>query len=325
MTCNVEGNSICNNRFLLESEPFDYCHQIDEPSRKGVFGGADFESGFKMFFVNVKTGKKVEKEIPFKDNEKPIFGLRFCISGNKKIKTNSFKNELFINANECSIFNFSDDKKIHEFRPDINLQLLFIIMKPGFLNSSFCKELKKTVHGIDMPSTHGDGEPFNLSNSMSPVMRVCINQICNCPYSGGARSFYFESKIMELIAHNLNIFQTGFQVQNNKLKSSDIDKMHYASELLVKDFKNPPKISDVLKIIGTSRTKFFNDFRQVHGVSPVAYMRSVRMETAKVLLDDQNMNIAEISDFLGFSYPAHFSRAFKAYYGFYPSIYNKKY
>ncbi len=50
----------------------------------------------------------------------------------------------------------------------------------------------------------------------------------------------------------------------------------------------------------------------------------VRFDTARRLLDDPNMTLAEISAALGYAHPTKFTRAFERWTGLAPSVYRRE-
>lgn len=313
-----DRNFLTRNSFL-ESKPFECCRDIIGHSRKGVYGKVNFNNGLSLYFVNIRTNDLAEKTT-VKTVECSGCGFRFCISGYKKLILPSLKNEIIIKPDQCGMFHLPEEIYSHKFRSDDTLQLVYILMEPDFFTSLAEESVKLPVPMIN-PSSGKYGEaPFNSSRVMTPEMHICLHRMINCPYFGPARKFYFEAKTMELIAHNLEQLQSANRKKNIPLKSMDIERMRYAGELLMQHCENPPGITDLVKKLGTSRTKFFNEFRQVHGVSPTAYLRCARMEKAKDLLNNDSMSIAEIADQLGFSSASHFSTAFKQYYGISPGL-----
>ena len=305
---------------LIESPALELSRQIVAPAKETVYQRFFCQNGLRIFFMNLKIHSMVENFL-VKTTEAPAFGLRFCLSGRKKTKISSFKEEILIKPNQCDIFNFPQGKYYHQFCPDNNLKMVFIIIKPAFL---FQNDLKSFMPGIINDSDNFPNDPFYFSHAITPKMHTCLHEIFNCPYNGLAAEFYIEAKAMELIAHNLNFYKPEKNNSPKGLKTIDIERMHYAAELLTQDFQNPSKFEELIKKTGTSRTKFFMDFREVHGVSPASYLRSARMEKAKKILQNENFNITEIAGHLGFSSSSHFTRTFKKYYGIPPFICKKK-
>ena len=64
-------------------------------------------------------------------------------------------------------------------------------------------------------------------------------------------------------------------------------------------------------------------FRSQTGSSVMDYYIGLKIDKAKELLEEGNLNITQISESLGFSGVHHFSRSFKARTGFLPSKYGK--
>ncbi len=77
---------------------------------------------------------------------------------------------------------------------------------------------------------------------------------------------------------------------------------------------------DVLaRDVGLSRAQFFRLFEGTVGLTPRVYLNMVRIEKAVEQVASRDRSIAAISDELGFSVPAHFSRFFHDHAGSAPS------
>ena len=73
------------------------------------------------------------------------------------------------------------------------------------------------------------------------------------------------------------------------------------------------------KLCGLSRTSFVNIFFEAIGKTPIQYLTCVRMITAKELLLNTSLSLVDISEKVGYSSDAAFSRAFKKEYKLNPS------
>ena len=60
-------------------------------------------------------------------------------------------------------------------------------------------------------------------------------------------------------------------------------------------------------------------FKRETGVSPVRYLRALRMERARVLLERTFLSVREVMAFVGVSDPSHFTRDFSRHHGVPPS------
>jgi AraC-like DNA-binding protein len=80
-------------------------------------------------------------------------------------------------------------------------------------------------------------------------------------------------------------------------------------------------VSDLAKVAGFSPAQFRRTFHQRMGQSPSDYLQSQRLEKARVLLEDTDLNIGEIAARTGFASVPHFVRLWKARTGLPPLQY----
>lgn len=84
---------------------------------------------------------------------------------------------------------------------------------------------------------------------------------------------------------------------------------------------DPLTLSDIAEHFGISKSYLVKLFRRSRHTSVTVYINRIKMEQAAQLLKTSQMNISEISSFLGYQDPAYFSRVFKKYFGQSPSKY----
>ena len=75
--------------------------------------------------------------------------------------------------------------------------------------------------------------------------------------------------------------------------------------------------------IGLSRSQLHNKIKLETGLSTSIYIRSVRLEKAKFLLLQTELNISEVAYAVGFKDPSYFSRLFSEKYKISPSNFKK--
>ena len=68
---------------------------------------------------------------------------------------------------------------------------------------------------------------------------------------------------------------------------------------------------------------FIRAFRDKTGLTPARYVRQKRLEESKILLENTDLTIEEITEKFAFANPAHFSRIFKQYYNTPPAKYRE--
>ncbi|MBO5200549.1 MAG: helix-turn-helix transcriptional regulator [Clostridia bacterium] len=76
---------------------------------------------------------------------------------------------------------------------------------------------------------------------------------------------------------------------------------------------------------GYDEAYFCRRFKKVTGLSPMVYIRILRLEKARGLLKSGSLTLTEVADLCSFSDMAYFSRSFKKHYGITPGVYAEKY
>ena len=69
------------------------------------------------------------------------------------------------------------------------------------------------------------------------------------------------------------------------------------------------------------RTGLYKKLTALTETSPVAFIRSIRLQHAAALLKEGKMTVNEIATLTGFSSPSYFAKCFKKEYGVSPSEY----
>lgn len=73
------------------------------------------------------------------------------------------------------------------------------------------------------------------------------------------------------------------------------------------------------KRFGMSRMQVHRKIKSLTSLSTSEYIRTIRLEKAAELLEEDELNVSEVAYKTGFSSPSHFSRVFKQKYGKAPS------
>lgn len=80
-------------------------------------------------------------------------------------------------------------------------------------------------------------------------------------------------------------------------------------------------VSVLAKRVAMSPSYFAHQFSRIAHLSPMKYVREVRLERARTLLGEQGRRPTEVAQEVGFESAAHFTREFKRRYGTPPSRY----
>lgn len=101
--------------------------------------------------------------------------------------------------------------------------------------------------------------------------------------------------------------QARLGIQNNKVIS--------AIEIMLANLQEPLSLEALAEYIGLSRRQMERLFEAHIGQSPARYYLSMRLDRARHLLYQSDMNILDIALRCGFVSASHFSKCYKEMYG----------
>lgn len=81
---------------------------------------------------------------------------------------------------------------------------------------------------------------------------------------------------------------------------------------------------DLAKLSSLSETRFHFVFKSAIGISPMTYLKNLRMNKAQLLLFRSELSIAEVGGIVGYPDVFHFSKIFKTTFSITPSAYRKE-
>lgn len=132
-------------------------------------------------------------------------------------------------------------------------------------------------------------------------------------------------RLSQLITSRQLIFDKYFGAisgADEQINSSSIDKdfiqklLDYINENISDSNLSVEELASQLKL---SRSQLYRKIKALTGQTVNEFIRKIRLERAKQILDSGNANISEACFSVGFSSPSYFSKCFKAHFGVLPS------
>jgi len=132
-------------------------------------------------------------------------------------------------------------------------------------------------------------------------------------------------RLSQLIISRQLIFDKFFGAisgSNEKTNSNSIDKefiqklLDYINDNISDSNLSVEELASQLKL---SRSQLYRKIKALTGQTVNEFIRRVRLERAKQILDSGRANISEACFSVGFSSPSYFSKCFKAHFGILPS------
>ncbi|WP_291588774.1 two-component regulator propeller domain-containing protein [Bacteroides sp.] len=125
---------------------------------------------------------------------------------------------------------------------------------------------------------------------------------------------------------SLNRLETTGSQDIRVLNILDQKLLDNAVEIIRRNFDNPDFDMNVLAAkLGMGRSKMFSRLKEVVGLTPNEFTLKLKLEEAlRMLQEEPQYNVSEISYKLGFASPRYFSRCFKSFYGVSPQNYRRE-
>ncbi|PRY53175.1 signal transduction histidine kinase [Arcticibacter pallidicorallinus] len=157
------------------------------------------------------------------------------------------------------------------------------------------------IRGLESGANDYMTKPFNFA-----VLNVKLKNLLT-----------LNQKLKETYAKQVRVSSTIAEVE------SENEKLIKRVLLYIEDNLNNPQLSveAMARNLSMSRASLYNKILEITGMSPVEFIRSVKLEKAIVLLEQSDLSIAQIAYHVGFSTPNYFARSFKAKYNMVPSEY----
>ncbi|WP_353719565.1 AraC family transcriptional regulator [Dyadobacter sp. 676] len=154
---------------------------------------------------------------------------------------------------------------------------------------------------------------------ITPRMQGLIRDVKQTCEAGAVRNLMIQSKILELLALQIEQFRGPQRPQAVAIPAADKEKLHQLKCFLDKHFLDEYSLSELSRICLLNEFKVKKGFKELFGTTVFGYLRKLRMDYAERLLLDSSRSVEEVSDLLGYEHAQHFSIAFKKYRGINPS------
>ena len=111
---------------------------------------------------------------------------------------------------------------------------------------------------------------------------------------------------------------------NAKISAQDVT-IKKAMKFILENISDPDmKIDDIAQAMGMSRSVLYGKIKNAIGMTPIDFVRHIRITKAIEMLKDTDETLSSIAFSVGFSDPKYFSKVFKKEMGIIPSEYREK-
>lgn len=169
---------------------------------------------------------------------------------------------------------------------------------------------------------------FLYQGFYSLVIAEILNDIQFNPHAGFVRKVFIESKALELLSMQIKQYQDDLKVPSQRqiLRKEEIDLILKAKKIIEDNFKSPPSIKELARILGTNENKLSKGFKKIFHKTIKEVVLETRLKQAKLMIANNNSDsLKQISYMIGYKNPSSFSKRFKEKYGVLPKYFLEKY
>ena len=134
---------------------------------------------------------------------------------------------------------------------------------------------------------------------------------------------YLKTKVLELLMLLNDLPQESFVQKRQFFPHRQIAAVQAMHDAMIQDLSRHYTLAELSRQFGIAQTSMKLCFKAVYGSSIYQYMKTYRMQTARVLLQDTARSVTEIAAALGYDNPSKFSETFKKEYGINPTLFRK--
>jgi len=254
------------------------------------------------------------------------FVLKFFLSGRSRVQTANVPSVTseYEEVGGCHYFYCLPDlTEVEQWQAKEPVQMVTISAHADYFQQleQGCSILPRPLkHLIEADSI----QPFHQNlGRISPDMLKVLQQIIDCPYQGLVQQLFLEGKALELLALQFARWAEPQKSENSvvSLKPDDIERLHFASKLLIQRASTPPSLLELARQVGLNDRKLKQGFLQVFGTTVFGYLQDYRLQRSQQLLKAGEMSVTEVAHTVGYASLPSFSKAFRKKFGYSPLAY----
>ncbi|WP_299129066.1 AraC family transcriptional regulator [uncultured Winogradskyella sp.] len=153
-----------------------------------------------------------------------------------------------------------------------------------------------------------------------------IEEYTTTELTGFMRHVFQEGKIYEILTHYLKQYLDDTKEPDSRriLRQNTVDKIEEASTIIQEEMAVLGSILSIAKRVGLNQNTLQDGFNYLFKKSVNQYIKDVRMDKAKELMENSDLNITEITYKIGINSRSYFSKIFKEKFGISPKQYISK-
>lgn len=311
---------------VLEKDWNESVLKINNDYAIGFIRFVGFDWGVNLLDFELKLHKEFIFKIKANEEYNPIRFLypsigylkhRFGVQNEEKI-IEQFQSLVFTNkTGGYNYISFPENQSI-----DINI---IQITRKHFLKkrTTNVSSLNKKLHEIFIDTDHENR--FANFGTLNLKMADLIQKMKKVKGKGMLRILKIEAKVYEILSLHIqqhNRILEGEKIPNT-LDKSDLKMVRKIGNDILKRPAKEYSLEQLSYKSGLTQAKLQEGFKFLYNRTVTEYIRHIRLESARNLLKNTDLNISQVVYSIGFSSRSYFSKIFKEKYNITPNQFKK--
>ena len=275
------------------------------------------ENTFKVYYFNNLTPSNELFKLSLTDN---YIQLYFCSTHECCVAFNMEHCATNLTEGNSSMVYFKDEKMNVLLNLPPKAELFAILISIEYFHSLFSIEGNFLFNF----NSFKIGKPIIEPKEINTTIKIILTQLITKQTNQNLRPIFIKGKVFELLSY---YFSTHTENETEHCpyiaNEETVSKIKHAKQIIIEEMNNPPSLNELAKQVGLNIKKLKTDFKEFYGVPVFTFLLNYKMELAKKLLQEQQLNVNEIAAQLGYSTSSHFIAAFKRKYKITPKQYAK--
>lgn len=331
MKIRIDNNSVEGVHHFLakklkskfEKNGFEYKASINSGVGEFSIKSYDFDKGFSYHVIQGNITSIIELE--FNEDQNNCLRYIFVKQGELIHKVSPAIRYRLTDNYSCMVAAKNNENQLFTLPAQGNIEIYFLQIE----TKSFSIDLKSDF--FHLPQEIGSvfkNEKMDshfIYHSLY-TLEICdtISELTNPDKEGVIKRFFIESKALELLWLQTEQYkkETSKGYKSKFLKKHDVSIIKKAKSFIHENLNEPLTHKLVANAVGTNETKLKTGFKTLFGKNFSEILRHERMNKAKALLEEGDLNIKEISHSCGYKSHSMFTKRFKERFGVNPMHYN---
>lgn len=276
---------------------------------KGQIKRVDIDDNFNL---NILEDVSVEEWVKFGiDGFKNIVEISYCSEGISRIYMNPEGEEYIISGGDLVIYHNNGEANDFRFKyknlnsVSVHVDISRMAEISYFMNLKKNLTLEELMDGKKLIRIKANEEIRKLADEVKDIRVENVKDF------------------LDLKLKSLNFFLSGLEYigENKELDLDEISLVNKIEKDLEFEMDRFIRIDELVVKYKITPYKLQKLFKKRYGMTYYKYVQNMKMEKAKDLLRDKQLNILQISQSVGYENPSKFTEVFKELVGFSPKDY----